>query len=136
MKTALLAGLVAGLSLGAAAVRAADLPSRSEDFKTDAPTCAGVYGALADTRGRMAETWTIFKQSNLMEIDYAGRRDAQIKAGGPDAKFGYVAYETNFKVMLVGAIIDKKGGPIGEVLKVAARCDFANNTMPTFAPPK
>jgi len=135
MRTMLLAGLVAGLSVAAGAALAAD-PIKSDDFKTDAATCAGAYGALADTRQRMADTWPIFKQSNIFEIDYPGRRDKLMAGAGPDVKIGQAAYETQFKVALVGSIIDKNGRQLGEVLKVAARCDYANNTMPTFAPPK
>ena len=135
MKLALLAGLVGALTMTAGAASAVD-QIKSDDFKTDTPTCAGVYGALADTRQRMADTWPIFKQSNIFEIDYPGRRDKLMAGAGPDIKIGQAAYETQFKVALVGSIIEKKGGQLGEVLKVAARCDFANNTMPTFTPPK
>lgn len=135
MKTALLVALVAGLAMTSGAALAVD-QIKSEDFKTDAATCAGAYGALADTRQRMADTWPIFKQSNIFEIDYPGRRDKLMAGAGPDLKIGQAAYETQFKTALVGSIIDRNGRQLGEVLKVAARCDYANNTMPTFTPPK
>jgi hypothetical protein len=131
MKTFALSGLAVSLVLLGATVGAA----RAEDtFGTDAATCAGVYGALGDTRERLTATFPAFKDTNFAQIDYAGRRAKLI--GSDDAtKAGALAFEVEFKKRLVGDIIDGKATHIGEVLKVQVHCDFAHNLMPTFTPP-
>jgi hypothetical protein len=126
-----LSGLAVSLALSGATVGAVHA---EEAFGTDAATCAGVYGALGDTRERLAATFPAFKETNIAQIDYAGRRTKLI---GDDVatKAGALAYEVEFKKRLVGDIIDGKATHIGDVLKVQVHCDFANNFMPTFTPP-
>ncbi len=117
---------------GFALLLAAPAAARAEEtYEVNAATCGGVYGALADTRGRMSETFPAFAGTNLNQIDYAARR-YRVTGSDPAARAGQLAYETQFKVALTRDIIDRKPNNIGAILKLSVRCDFANNFTPTF----
>ena len=123
--------ICAALAL-ALTLSAANGARAEETYATDTPTCAGVYGALADMRGQLSQAFAVFGQTNFAEIDYPGRRD-KLMAGADDmAKIGQMAAQTEFKNMLVKDVVNKTPEHVPTVLQVQRRCDAAYKLTPTF----
>lgn len=113
----------------------APAPALADGFQADAPTCAGVYGVLAEQKQAMANWAPALARSNLVAIDWAARRrkvlgDSVIyeAASGP--------YQTAFGMRLTADRINGTAKDTAQVLELSQACDKAFGFTPSFAIPE
>lgn len=110
---------------------AARAQAGAEEWKSDAETCSGLYGALEERKASMAQINAAVAKSNLASIDWAARK------AGLQAKLQEQIkpklYQDNFNMMVLKDTIDGTTEGMATVLDLSQRCDAAFGFKPSFA---
>lgn len=126
------------LGLGVVVLLLAGSPAlAAEDWKSDGPTCQGVYDALHKQKSSLMTLSAEARATpNFDKIDFDARASAPEvdKAVADYQSSDWEVYSQNFEMMLLKGSIDSDPKPILEVLRLAARCDTAFGLKPPLGP--
>lgn len=121
------------LALCGALMVGAQAQAADDEWKSDEPTCSGVYGALADRKDSLTTAFPAIAASNIGQIDYTARKTRLMTRVEAWAVTSVDLYQQAFTMRMLEDVINGGAKGTSMVPELSQRCDAAHGFTPAFA---